>query len=191
MLWRRNQRRVDLSEDLPSGPRGRVWQARLTVMILRCTAKARSLLGVRALADVPPGDDDWYLNLLWFDRRKCLLLAHVGTLFPVFVADVRKADLNPLDLWLASAVRRELNAEGLPGSVLGDLAAPVVVAKTASRQTLGFMNEIGRFAESAIADAGGLAQCDVGELNCKHRRMLHNRDGRYATPLDLVAERLT
>lgn len=71
-------------------------------MIVRCTAKARTLLGVRELAEVEPSDDDWYLNLLWFDRRKCLLLAHVGTLFPVFVADVRKADLTPLDLWLAN-----------------------------------------------------------------------------------------
>src|SRR5207247_415481 len=34
-------------------------------------------------------------NLLWLDRRKCLLLTHAGTLFPVFVADVRAADLRP------------------------------------------------------------------------------------------------
>ena len=34
------------------------------------------LLGVRAaaLSEVPPGDDDWYMNLLWIERRKCLLL---------------------------------------------------------------------------------------------------------------------
>jgi len=139
---------------------------------------------------VEPGDDDWYLNLLWFDRHKCLLLAQVGTLFPVFVADVRKADLTPLDLWLANVVRRELNDEGLPDDVLGEVVPPVVVAKTSSRQMLGFMNEMARFAEYAIADAGGLARCDVGELNREQRRMLHNRDGHYATPLDLVAERL-
>ncbi len=160
-------------------------------MILRCTTKARALLGVREPGEVEPGDADWYLNLLWFDRRKCLLLAHVGTLFPVFVADVRKADLTPLDAWLANVVRRELNAEGLPGDVLGNLSAPVVVAKTASRQMLGFMNEMARFAEYAIADAGGLARCDIEELNREQRRMLHNRDGRYATPLELIAERLT
>lgn len=52
------------------------------------------LLGHRAvtLTESPPSDDDWYLNLLWLDRRKCLLLAHAGTLFSVFVAGVRKAD---------------------------------------------------------------------------------------------------
>jgi hypothetical protein len=51
------------------------------------------------------------------------------------------------------------------------------------------MNEMARFAEYAIADAGGLARCDVGELSREQRQMLHNRDGRYAAPLELVSER--
>lgn len=159
-------------------------------MIVRCTAKARALLGVRSLAELEPSEDDWYVNLLWFDRRKCLLLVHVGTLFPVFVADVRKADINPLELWVANVVHRELIAEGLPRVALGELAAPAVVAKTASRQMLGFMNEMARFAEYAIEDARGLSRCDIAELNREQRNMLHNRDGRYVRPLDLVAKRL-
>lgn len=159
-------------------------------MIVRCTAKARTLLGVGQLTDPEPAEDDWYVNLLWFDRRKCLLLAHVGTLFPVFVADVRKGDLTPLDLWLGNVVRRELHAEGLPGNILGDLSTPVVMAKTASRQMLGFMNEMARFAEYDIADAGGLARCDIDELNRRQRRMLHNRDGDYVRPIELATARL-
>ena len=73
--------------------------------------------------------------------------------------------------------------------MLGDLGNSVVVAKTRSRQMLGFMNEMALFTEYAITDAGGLARSDVGELNREQRRMLHDRDGRYATPLELVAER--
>ncbi len=46
------------------------------VMIMRCTAKARDLFGLRQLAEPDPFPDDWYVNLLSFDRRKCLLLAH-------------------------------------------------------------------------------------------------------------------
>jgi hypothetical protein len=39
------------------------------------------LLGGRSvdLNEVPPADDDWYLNLLWIERQKCLLLTHTGT----------------------------------------------------------------------------------------------------------------
>jgi hypothetical protein len=28
-----------------------------------------------------PDPEDWYANLLWFERRKCLLLTHSATLF--------------------------------------------------------------------------------------------------------------
>ena len=75
-------------------------------MVLRCTAKALDLLGVRrmSLVEVPPSDDDWYLNLLWFDRRKCLLLTHAGTVFSVFIPDVRKAELAPTGPYVIDAV---------------------------------------------------------------------------------------
>jgi hypothetical protein len=56
-------------------------------VIVRCTAKTFKLLGIRALTlpVIEPADDDWYVNLLWLDRRKCLLVTHAGTLFSVFM----------------------------------------------------------------------------------------------------------
>ncbi|MCA1699222.1 MAG: hypothetical protein LC790_10115, partial [Actinobacteria bacterium] len=45
--------------------------------------------------DAPTSSDDWYANLLWLDRRKCLLIVHAGTLFALFVADIRVRDLRP------------------------------------------------------------------------------------------------
>jgi len=162
-----------------------------TVMTLRCTKKALALLKVRAreLADPPPSDDDWYLNLLWLDRRKCLLLTHAETLFPVFVVDVRAADLRPLGSFVVGKIEAELAAEGLPADRLGRLDRDAVqVAKTASRSVLGFMNEMAFYVECAVAEAGGLGRSDVGELNRDLRRRLHSRDD-YATPLELVARR--
>ncbi len=66
-------------------------------VILRCTARLLDLLDMRdvTLVDDAASDEDWYANVLWIDRRKCLLLTHAGTLFPVFAADVRKPDLRP------------------------------------------------------------------------------------------------
>ena len=87
---------------------------------------------------VEPADDDWYLNLLWFDRRKCLLLTHAGTTFSVFVPDVRKADLTPPGPFLVDAITTALDAEDLPRGALGDLdPVNVQLAKTASRRVLG------------------------------------------------------
>lgn len=103
-------------------------------MILRCTAKILTLLGARPaeLAMPPASDDDWYLNLLWIDRRKCLLLTHAGALFPAFVADVRKAKLRPIGPYVVSLAEENLSAEGLAPDALGRLE---VLCRTASRRT--------------------------------------------------------
>src|SRR5436309_12704185 len=101
------------------------------------------LLGGRSLtlSGLSPSDDEWYLNLLWIDRQKCLLLTHAGTLFSVFRAAVRAADLRPIGNYLVAAVETELRAENLPTGMFSDLEAEGVrLAKTASRSTLGFMN---------------------------------------------------
>ena len=46
-------------------------------VVLRCTVRALNLLGARSkdLAIVEHSDEDWYANLLWLERQKCLLLA--------------------------------------------------------------------------------------------------------------------
>lgn len=161
-------------------------------MILRCTAKILTLLGTRAakLASPPAFDDDWYLNLLWIERRKCLLLTHAGTLFPLFVADVRKADITPIGLYIASLIEEHLASEGLAPDALGRLDPDDVhLAKTASRRILGVMNDTAVHARYRIDAMGGIDRTDAAFLNRYLRRALHNRAGTYVTPLDLVAQR--
>ena len=53
---------------------------------------------------------------------------------------------------------------------------------------LGYMNEMARFCEYAIADAGGLARCDARELNRALRRELHlsRRTPGYFVPIELA-----
>lgn len=48
------------------------------------------------IAEPPPGDEDWYANILWLERRKCLPLTDAGTLSSVFLPDVRAPHLRPL-----------------------------------------------------------------------------------------------
>ena len=163
-------------------------------MILRCTAKMLSLLGIRAaaLVDSAPSDDDWYVNVLWIDRRKCLLLTHAGTLFPVFVADVRKADLQPIGPYVVSLVEEHLRSEGLAADALGTLdPEDVHLAKTANRSILGVMNDAAVHARYRVEAMGGIDRSDTVFLNRSLRRALHNRGGEYVTPLDLVAQRLS
>ena len=150
------------------------------------------LLGARSvtLSRLPPTDDDWYLNLLWIDRQKCILLTHTGTLFSVFRAGVRSAYLRPIGNYFVAAVETELQAESLPADTFSELQPDGVrLAKTASRSTLGFMNEMAFELRYLIADAGGLGRCEIDILNHGLRRTLRNR-GEYVRPIELVAERL-
>jgi len=162
-------------------------------VVVRCTKKMLDLLGGRSLTlnELPPTEDDWYLNLLWIDRQKCLLLTHAGTLFSIFRADVRSADLRPIGNYLVAAIESELRAENLPVDTFPKLQPESVwLAKTASRSTLGFMNEMAFELRYLIADAGGLGRCDIDVLNHGLRRTLRNR-GEYVRPIELVARQLT
>ena len=150
----------------------------LRPMILRCTAKMLRFLGARAagLVDLPPSDDDWYLNLLWVERRKCLLLTHAGTLFPVFVGDVRKAQLMSIRPYVVSLIEGHLRSEELPPETLGHLDPHIVqLAKTASRSILGVMNDAAFDARYRIEAMSGIDRADALFLNRFLRCTLHNR----------------
>ncbi len=159
-------------------------------MMLRCTAKLLDLLEARpaALSAAPPSDDDWYAHLLWIDRRKCLLLTHAGTLFPVFVKDIRKAALLPIGGCVVSLIEEHLRTEDLATDALGRLDPnDVELAKTASRSILGFMNDAVTHLRYRVEAMGGIDRSDTAFLNRYLRRTLHNR-GEYVTPLDLVEQ---
>ena len=71
----------------------------------------------------------------------------------------------------------------------GDLdSVSIQLAKTESRTVLGYMNEMGRFCDHAVAEYGGLAQCDARELNRELRKELHlsRRPPGYFVPIDLA-----
>jgi uncharacterized protein DUF6933 len=159
-------------------------------VVLRCTAKMLTLLGARPrdLVTIQPSDEDWYANLLWLDGRKCLLLAHTG-LFSVFVPDIRKADLVPIGPSVVRFIHKELEAESFRLDRLGALdSRSIALAKTESRTLLGHMNEMVRFCEYAVGDAGGLARCDTRKVNRELRRELHlsRRRPGYFVPIELA-----
>ena len=161
-------------------------------MILRCTKKLLAVLGASRVAEPGPTPDakDWYANLLWFDRRKCLLLTHAATLFSIFETDVRAVDLNATHRLVTELAGRELHREGLPPATFGNLRSQeLILAKTADRSVLGCMNDMAFLCEVAISDAGGLAHCDLGELNhALHRNITSSRG--YRPPVELAAQQL-
>ncbi len=80
------------------------------LVILRCTSKLLAVIGPALAAKPAPAPDaeDWYANLLWFDRRKCLLLTHAATLFSIFEANVSAPGLRATGPLVTRLIEREL-----------------------------------------------------------------------------------
>lgn len=155
-------------------------------MILRCTGKVLALLGTPKPSPVEVAAQDWYANLLWIERRKCLLVTHAATLFSVFIPDVRAAQLRPPGPLVVARIHDALRAENLPSAALGRLDAhDVTVAPTASRQILGTMNDHAGLIEHAITAGGGLARCDLDTLHHSLHRTINSVTG-YVPPIELV-----
>jgi hypothetical protein len=144
-----------------------------------------------ALSEHASSDHDWYLNLLWIERQKCLLLTHSGTLFSVFRAGLHVGKLRPLGNYVVRAIETELHAEQLPADTFGQLdPSDVRIAKTASRSTLGYMKEMAFELEWGIAGDRGLDRVDINGLNHALRRQLRSHGRDYARPIELVNQHL-
>lgn len=89
----------------------------------------------------------------------------------------------------ADTVATALADEWLASDCLGPLdPARVRVARTASRSVLGFINDMASLSEHLAAQAGGVTDLDVGELNAFLRRTPYNRDGHFR-PIDAARQR--
>ena len=159
------------------------------LVILRCTRKLLAALNASAAADLQPGPEDWYANLLWLDRRKCLLLTHAGTLFSIFEPDLRAADLRDTASLVTMLIGRELAAENLCATTFGLLDSQnLIVTGTADRSVLGCMNDMAMLCEYAVTDSGGLRAVDIVDLNRTLHRNINSARG-YQRPVDLAARR--
>ena len=153
-------------------------------MILRCTRKLLVVIG-SPVADPAPAHDpeDWYANLLWFDRRKCLLLTHVATLFTIFEADVSASGLRARTsssraLWVENSAARTCRR---PRSVTSSSRRFFWPRTSFRAELLGCMNDMAFRCEHVIAEAGGLAGTDLDELNRSLRRNINSARG-YRPP---------
>ncbi|MCA1675721.1 MAG: hypothetical protein LC799_27265 [Actinobacteria bacterium] len=146
-------------------------------MLLRCTKKLRAVLGRGVMVEsaTAPDPQDWYANLVWVARRKCLLLTHAGPLFTFLAPDVRGKDLRALPGLVLGLVEGELAAENLPTDTFGQLNREgLCIAATTDHQVLGCMNDMAFLAGELIAQAGGLQRANIDAVNRALRRNINS-----------------
>ena len=136
------------------------------MLVIRCTAKLRKV--GRWPVEEPTGTDDadtggtdteWYANLLWFERRKCILFTHGATLYTFLVPDVVKKDLDDIGSLLRDNLYDQLIYDGIDLNHAVPILRtedPPVIAVARNRSILGSMNELAIGYAWAIHSAGGL-----------------------------------
>ena len=146
------------------------------MVTIRCTAKLLKELGTKptSLATRPPGLYDWHANLLWVDRKKCVLFTNDLTLYSFLIHKVKK----PLSAGFSEQFRlglfKSLMSDGLNDSqvkrMLGSQDS-IVIAKTNSRSVLGSMNDLAFQIKYMVQAKGGLAMVDLAEINRQLNRI--------------------
>ena len=113
---------------------------------------------------------DWLANLIWIERRKCILFTNEKTLFSFIVLDVKKRDLKNLRSFFVENLRKGLSAVGIPTPTI---AKPLLglgnikIARAENRSVLGSMNDYAFQYKVHILEEGGINQCDIGNITSR------------------------
>ena len=164
---------------------------------LRCTRKLLAAIGcpppaaaVEAAPAPPLGD--WYAHLLMIARKRVLLFVNEPTLYSFTVLGVRKAALTSLANIFLEQLARSLAEDNLPTDVIQRVTAEyrhVAIAKTANRSVVGSMNNLANLLAHLVREAGGVAACNVHELNAQFNHMPQQPLG-WKFAIEALQERL-
>jgi len=138
-------------------------------MLIRCTAKLLREMGLgkvdpHAGASPPESElGEWYANLFYIERRKCVIFSNAPTLFSIISFDVRRPEIRDLaDLFrkgLERALRDERFSDEAIRRVLGE-TGEIRFDRTADRSVLGVMVDHVKTAQYLAWYDGGLGKCD-------------------------------
>ena len=119
-------------------------------------------LGVKDLATLEPKDSGlgpWTANLIFVNRRKCILFVNDKTLFNFLVPDILRKHICELDSMFRNWFSCELGEEGFTEVQTARIMEEYQVigySKTKSRSVLGSMNDLAFMYKYSIQTKGGL-----------------------------------
>jgi len=120
------------------------------MQLIRCTKKLQKEMGFTkpALATAEPSPTrlgPWHANLIFIDRRKCVLFTNDKTLFNFIAVDVSRAQIRNFSELFRGWFSCVLADEGFPRPVIEAVMAEhvdIAYANTNSKSVLGSMNDI-------------------------------------------------
>lgn len=159
--------------------------------LIHCTQKLLVEIPSR-LIDATVSGESWHANLLWIDRRKCVLLTHDKTLYSVFVPGLKKAEFGQLDEVFGQRLFKALLWDEFPQAQIEQIleASRVIrFTRSSNRSVLGSMNDIRFHVGLHVGDEGGLANTDLAALHYRLNRIPFGAIG-YAYPVERLRDYL-
>ncbi|MFC1965576.1 DUF6933 domain-containing protein [Chloroflexota bacterium] len=156
--------------------------------IIRCTAKLLAELKTKPTNGLSQSSAwcDWHANLLWVDRKKCVLFTNNPTLYSFFLPSIKKSILKNFEEVFRLSLFKSLIAEGFAEPQVEYVLRQhqhIVIAKTNSRSILGSMNDLAFQIKSMISATGGLANADLSEIN-RHLNRIPMSAIKYKVSID-------
>ena len=120
------------------------------MQIIKCTAKLRKEMGLKnsSLSEVTPQTGllgAWHANLIYVNRKKCVLFVNDKTLYNFAVTNLSRAEIKELDAIFIQHLLLNLLQEGFSDDVVKQLTQEydsIQFAKTDSKSVLGSMNDL-------------------------------------------------
>ena len=149
------------------------------MQLIKCTAKLRKEMGLKESALFAGTEEEgqlgpWHANLIFINRRKCVLFVNDRTLFNFLAPDVSRAQIRELQQLFLSFLHPVLAEEGFSSAERENVAseyAEVRFAKSSSKSVLGSMNDLAFHYEHRILMAGGIHSPEVPGIISDLNRM--------------------
>ncbi len=171
---------------------------------IRCTAKLQKEMGLKKsdinnLVELNNAGSkssltlgDWHANLLFIDRKKCVLFANDKTLLNFIAPDVSRAEIRNLDELFISYLYPVLATEGIPPKIVDSFIqeySKIIYAPTNSKKILGSMNDLAWCYKHMILSDGGVHSCMVPTIISQMNKM-PMKPIDYERPTDMLAKLL-
>jgi hypothetical protein len=165
------------------------------MQIIKCTGKLQKEMGLKKKDLVPYAPDSsilgsWHANLIYIDRRKCLLFTNDMTLFNFLVPDAARQQIKDLASLFRGYLECVLNEEGISDIIIEKIMkeyTEIGYSKTDSKRVLGSMNDLAFHYKFGILDAGGIHSYKIPQIIKDLNRMPMGTI-EYKFPIDLLKE---
>jgi hypothetical protein len=145
---------------------------------LKCTKKLLEEMDAQPSSSVAEDEGilgDWYANLLFIERKKCVLFVNEKTRFCFLMPDLKRVHIKNLAVVFRDGLFGALLSEGYPAPMIEHIISEydtLGYGKATDRTVLGSMTEYAKTYDYWIASEGGLARCDLKAINKKMNDML-------------------